>query len=93
MALRTRVVDHGYGAIEFPFDEPSAPTFVMEKAWTLADLAGYLRTWSATRRYFASRGRDAVSLVEPELSAAWGDPKTPRRVTWTLDLRVGRSPA
>ncbi|MEP6801358.1 MAG: class I SAM-dependent methyltransferase [Acidobacteriota bacterium] len=88
-----RVVDQGYGAIEFPFREMTAPTFVMEKEWTLSDLAGYLRTWSATRRYSASQGRDPVLLVERELAAAWGDPATPRPVTWTLDLRVGRSPA
>ncbi len=88
-----RAVDQGYRSIEFPFEEVFAPTFVMEKAWTLSDLAAYLRTWSATRRYFASQGRDPVSLVEPELAAAWGNPGNPRPVTWTLDLRVGRSQA
>lgn len=88
-----RVVDDGYAAIEFPFEELSAPPFVMEKAWILPDLVGYLRTWSATRRYLAAVGNDPVSLIEPELSAAWGDPEKPRRAAWTLDLRVGRAPA
>jgi SAM-dependent methyltransferase len=86
-----RLVDAGYAAIEFPFREISAPGFVMEKLWSLADLLGYLRTWSATRRYAAALHEDPVSRVEPELSAAWGDPAQPRRATWPLDLRVGLS--
>ncbi len=87
-----RIVDRGYGAIEFPFPgELSAPKFVMEKEWALADLLGYLRTWSAVRRYLASHDHDPVALVEPELSDAWGPPERRRRATWTLDLRVGRA--
>ncbi|MEO8189266.1 MAG: class I SAM-dependent methyltransferase [Acidobacteriota bacterium] len=87
-----RIVDEGYGRLEFPFEELPAPAFRMQKSWTLADLLGYLRTWSATRRYLAAQGEDAVSLVERELSAAWGDSQTPRSLTWPIDLRVGRMP-
>ncbi|MFN2633748.1 MAG: class I SAM-dependent methyltransferase [Thermoanaerobaculia bacterium] len=86
-------VDDGYAAIELPFEEISAPDLVMEKLWVLSDLRGYLRTWSATRRYVASVGEDPLSRIEPELAAAWGDPGEPRRATWTLDLRVGLSRA
>ena len=62
----------------------------MEKLWDLSDLMGYLRTWSATRRYAASLGEDPLPRIEPELLAAWGDPGQPRRAAWPLDLRVGR---
>ena len=86
-----RLVDAGYAAIEFPFREISAPVFVMEKLWDLSDLRGYLRTWSATRRYAASVGEDPLSRIEPELVAAWGDPARRRRATWPLHLRVGLS--
>ncbi len=88
--VERRIVDEGYGRLEFPFEELPAPAFRMQKSWTLADLLGYLRTWSATHRYLAARGEDPIWLVERELSAAWGDSQTPRTVTWPIDLRVGR---
>ncbi len=89
--VERRLVDAGYAALEFPFQEISAPAFVMERVWRLSDLLGYLRTWSATRRYVASLGEDPLSRIEPELHAAWGAPAQTRRATWALDLRVGVS--
>ena len=43
-------VDSGYSAIPFPFIELGAPSFEMQARWTLAQLLGYVRTWSATQR-------------------------------------------
>ncbi|MEP6768309.1 MAG: class I SAM-dependent methyltransferase [Acidobacteriota bacterium] len=86
-----RLVDAGYAAIEFPFQEISPPRFVMEKLWDLSDLLGYLRTWSATRRYAEAMGEDPIPRIEAELTAAWGDPGQLRHSTWPLDLRVGLS--
>jgi hypothetical protein len=62
----------------------------MEVTWTLADFHGYLRTWSATRRYVDARGEDPILLVEKDLSRAWGPPDRPRSIVWDLALRVGR---
>lgn len=84
------IVDTGYHALEFPFEEITAPSFEMEKRWRLSDVAGYLRTWSATRRFVEATGEDPILRVEPELAAAWGDPGRTRTVRWTIDLRVGR---
>ncbi len=42
-----RSVDAGYRDIEVPFDRLAAPAFALETRWNLAQLIGYLRTWSA----------------------------------------------
>jgi SAM-dependent methyltransferase len=43
----------GYKTIPFPFAEIDVPSQELEMHWTLDELAGYLRTWSATGRYVA----------------------------------------
>jgi SAM-dependent methyltransferase len=77
----------GLRTISFPFREVTAPSFVLEREWTLFELAGYLRTWSATAAYAAAHGFDPVSAVEEELRASWGDGRHP--VRWPLYVRAG----
>ena len=84
------MVERGYGSLEFPFDEIRGRGFAMEKEWTLPDLLGYVRTWSAVRRFMAARGEDPVVALEKDLAPAWGPPRAARRAVWDLDLRVGR---
>jgi len=64
----------GYATIPFPFREVKAPRFRLEKSWTLSELAGYLRTWSATAKYIEAHGEDPVSDVERSLRAQVGGP-------------------
>lgn len=82
----------GYRTIPFPFDEVPLPALEMEMRWTLAELAGYVRTWSSTARYAAEHGFDPVIDVEKSLSRDWGAPATPRVVRWPLHLRAGTIP-
>lgn len=84
------MVEEGYRSIPFPFTELKTPLFEIERPVTLAGLAGYLRTWSATRRYLAERGIDPVAELLPSLSEVWGDPGAPRNMRAPLCLRVGR---
>ena len=81
----------GYRTIEFPFDEIAAPPFVLEQRWTLHQLTGLMRTWSATTRFAKRQGRDPVREIEATLSREWGDPETLRVVRWPLYLRAGRT--
>jgi hypothetical protein len=62
----------------------------MTADWQLPELAGYLRTWSATTRCHEATGRDPVEALAPELEPLWGPADMARRVTWPLALRVGR---
>jgi hypothetical protein len=82
----------GYQTIPFPFDEITLLPMELEMRWTLAELIGYLRTWSATARFVAQRGFDPVVEVERFLSADWGDVRQPRLVRWPLHIRAGRLP-
>jgi SAM-dependent methyltransferase len=81
----------GYSTVEFPFDEIRIPPFTLEVSWSLRQLAGLLRTWSATARYIAQHRRDPVAAVETALSKEWGNPDHPRVVRWPVYLRAGRA--
>jgi hypothetical protein len=82
----------GYETITFPFDEITLLPMELEMRWTLAELIGYLRTWSATARFVAERGCDPVVEVERSLSSDWGDIRQSRLVRWPLHIRAGRLP-
>jgi SAM-dependent methyltransferase len=83
------LVDSGYRDIEFPFEELKPPKFEIETTWTRSQLAGYLRTWSATKRFLAARGFDPVDEVDDELKHLW--PEGSRVVRWPLHLRIGKA--
>jgi SAM-dependent methyltransferase len=85
-----RYVEEQYRILPFPLNEFAAPEFVMKADWTLAQLIGYLGTWSAAPRYRQERGKDPLELIADELASVWDDPETRRRVRWPLFLRVGR---
>jgi hypothetical protein len=63
---------------------------MLEMRWTLRELAGYLRTWSATNRYVAEQRSDPVAEVEKELERHWGQPEQVRLIRWPLYVRAGR---
>jgi SAM-dependent methyltransferase len=85
------LVEDGYRGIDFPFAAIATPEFAIVQDLTLAALAGYLRTWSATLRYVAARGDDPVAPLVATLGPLWGDPDRPRRARWPLHLRAGRA--
>jgi hypothetical protein len=59
----------------------------MQAEWDLDALGGYLRTWSATRRYVEDRGDDPVLPLLDDLVPLWAGTRT---VRWPLHLRAGR---
>lgn len=83
------VILAGLRTIQFPFREVVPPSFTMERLWTLAELAGYMRTWSATASYAEAHGIDPVDRVEFQLAEIWGDPRTAKRIRWPLFVRAG----
>jgi hypothetical protein len=88
-APERRLVETGYGTLEFPFEELAPPRFDMALEWRLPELLAYVRTWSATNRFVKERGFDPVAPLGQELEPHWG--AGARRVHWPLSLRVGRS--
>jgi SAM-dependent methyltransferase len=84
-----RLVEEGYQSLVFPWPEMMVPEFVLALNWSLADLLGYLRTWSAVQRFQQSRGQDPVTEWEADFAAAWGDHHT-QSVTWPMRVRCFR---
>jgi len=83
-----RHVENGYAELAFPFDGLVVPPFAMAVNWQLDDLAGYLRSWSATSRYREQYAIDPVLALAEELAPLWGEQR--RRVVWPLSIKVGR---
>ena len=85
-----RITEQRYKTIEFPFLEFAAPDFVIEQSMTLEDVAGYVRTWSATRGFVRHHGQDPVAGLVKDLTRAWRTPKLARAARWPVAMRVGR---
>lgn len=82
------LVESGYAGIELPGTALPAPELAMNLHWTVDDMLGYLRTWSAAKRYAEAEGRDAVALVEERLRSTWGSGD--RFVRWPLTVVARR---
>jgi SAM-dependent methyltransferase len=86
-----KVIEDRYRTIAFPFTEFAVPEFTIEQRLTLDDVAGYIRTWSATRGFVHQHGRDPVDDLIAELGPVWGDSRTPRVARWPVAVRAGRT--
>jgi ubiquinone/menaquinone biosynthesis C-methylase UbiE len=84
-----RFVERGYQNYPWPWPKLATPQFSMAESWTIEQTLGYLRTWSATRKFAAREGIDPVTLVEDVLRDAWGSAET-REVRWPLRLVASR---
>ncbi len=85
-----RLVEDGYRSLPFPFTELETPPFEIRVDWTLAEMMGYVETWSAVRAMERVEGRGPILAFGSTLARAWGDPRSARPVRWPLSLRVGR---
>jgi SAM-dependent methyltransferase len=85
-----KLVDDGYRSLPFPFAPIEAPAFEIRVEWSLAELIGYLQTWSATQAYLKAHGRDPSLELAERLASLWPDAERRRPVRWPLRLRVGR---
>jgi len=85
-----KIVEEGYRSLSFPFPELQAPAFAMTATWSLAQLLGYVRTWSAVQAIERERGGDAYTGFARALTGVWGDPSRQRVVRWELAVRAGR---
>lgn len=83
------MVEDGYAGIVMPLAKLEPPQFHMSAHWDLEHLLGYLRTWSAVRRYREEKGVDPIAAFAARLKQAWGEEELKREVSWPLTLRVG----
>lgn len=87
-----KLVDEQYRSIKLPFEELSTPELAMTRDWTLDQLVGYVRSWSATTRYIEAKSTDPTEEFRAELKVNWGDPLETRRVVWPFTIRACRTP-
>jgi SAM-dependent methyltransferase len=87
---RRRWVDEGYRTIPFPFAEVPMPAFELRAEWSLSQLGGYLRSWSAVANYRRAHGRDPVAPLLDRIVKHWGASEETRVIVWPLSVRVGR---
>ncbi|MEK0435390.1 MAG: hypothetical protein RL369_1439 [Pseudomonadota bacterium] len=84
-----KLVDDGYRALDFPFDEITAPEMAITCSWDLPAFLGYLSTWSAVRNATKQGHTDILMRFTKEIEARWGNPDKKRHIHWPLALRVG----
>lgn len=82
-------IEQGYAGVELPGASIAVPEFHMSLDWHVSDMLGYLRTWSACKRYEEANGRDPVDQIAAVLTAAWGDET--RRAVWPLRIKASRA--
>jgi hypothetical protein len=89
-APERRWVETGYRTLQFPFEEIAIDAPPMIAKWSLAQLLGYIGTWSAVARCREVTGKNPLAELAEPLVPLWGDPSAPRRVEWPLSVRAGR---
>ena len=83
-------VEQNYRTIPFPFQRITAPALKLEREWTLDEVTGYARSWSASARYIKRLGVDPVGDIEARLRRTWADPTERRTIRWPLAVLAGR---
>lgn len=82
-----KIIDNELRTIEFPFDELNVHPFAMTFSWTLAELEGYLSTWSAVQKFIEANGSDPVPGLREEIRKAVKSEKI--EIRFPMALRVG----
>ena len=85
-----RWVETGYRTLQFPFEEIRIAAPPMAAEWSLAQLLGYIGTWSAVARCREVTGVDPLVKLAGRLAAVWGGASASRRIEWPLSVRGGR---
>ena len=86
-ANRHHIADQ-YARLPFPLAGGQQAHFAVRRRWRVADMLGYLRSWSATANYARQHGgADMVALVVEELTRLWGEQE--HEVTFPVFARAG----
>ncbi len=83
-----RLIDEGYKTISFPFKEIETPQFLFSLYWTLAELQGYLNTWSSVQKFIREKNTNPVEKLIAQIQPLWKSEKT--EIKFPLFLRLGK---
>lgn len=82
-----RYLEDEYKTIPFPFRELETPQFNQQYEWTISQLLGYLRTWSAVKHFEKRKNVDPVAIIEEDLTKAFGKKNA---VSFPILFRLGK---
>ena len=88
-APERRLVETGYRTLPFPFEEIALASPPMVAEWNLAQLLGYIGTWSAVAKCREVTGTDPMERLASRLLPLWGDPAAARRIEWPISAAGG----
>jgi hypothetical protein len=80
-------IDEHYESLYFPFQQISSPDFTISVLWTLADLEGYLNTWSAVQKFILIENQNPVGNLISQIKMYWKDER--QTVNFPLFLKLG----
>jgi ubiquinone/menaquinone biosynthesis C-methylase UbiE len=83
-----KMVEKGYKGIVLPFTAISPPSFKMHAEWNLFQLIGYLKTWSALKKYKNENQSDELTNILKTISTFWGNPDDTKTITWPLTIII-----
>ena len=83
-----KYLEERYETIPFPFEELESPHFKNTSQWSLERLVGYLKTWSAVKRYEEVNKENPVDKIYPDLKKSFGEKG---RVTFPILFRIGKN--
>ncbi|MFS2124123.1 class I SAM-dependent methyltransferase [Pseudomonas sp. Pseusp97] len=85
-----KLVDSGYATIDFPFNEFAGPEIAIRLEWNLEEFLGYVSTWSALRSAREAGHEHLLHTFAADMAERWGDPAVRHRVSWPINMRIGR---
>ena len=83
-----KLIDEHYQHIDFPFREITSPSFSISATWTLAQLQGYLTTWSAVQKFIHQHQSDPVPPLIEQIKPLWRHNEL--EISFPLFLRLGK---
>jgi SAM-dependent methyltransferase len=86
--LERKTVENEYRDLPFPFPRIATPTFDIRVSWTVEQMLGYIRTWSAVRAFEKANGSARTEEFAGDLRRAWGTEE--KMVRWPIVILAGR---
>lgn len=83
-----KLIDEQYKTIPFLFEEIATPEFNFSFDWTLAELEGYLTTWSSVQKFIQANRHNPVDDFMQEIEQFWKRDKM--TIHFPLFLRLGK---
>ncbi len=83
-------VENGYRDFDFPFRELTLKAPAIRCNWTLKAFTGYIATWSACKLARKAGRADLIDRFVADLTPLWGAPDAKRRITWPVNVRIGK---